>query len=60
MTNKKIFCLDVFGAFRTGDIAVFSQGKSAHIVLIDDVGFDFVALGFEEMTCPEDVTNFVV
>ena len=26
MTNEKIFCLDVLGAFRTGNIAVFSQG----------------------------------
>jgi hypothetical protein len=60
MTNEKVFCLDVFGAFRTGDISVFSQGKSAHIVLIDDVGFDFVTLGFEKMTCPEDITNFVI
>ena len=28
--------------------------------MIDDVGVDFVTLCFEEMTCPEDITNFVV
>ena len=60
MTNEKVFCLDVFGAFRTGDISVFSQGKSAHIVLIDDVGFDFVTLGFEELTSPKNITDFVI
>jgi hypothetical protein len=52
MTNEEVFGFDVLGAFRTGDIAVFSQGKSAHIVLINDVGFDFVTLGFKEMTSP--------
>ncbi len=60
MTNEEVFCIDVLGSFRTGDITVFSQGKSTHIVLIDDVGFDFVALGFKELTGPEDIANFVI
>ena len=60
MTNEEVFCFDVLGSFRTGDISVFGQGKSTHIVLIDDVGFDFVALGFKELTCPEDIANFVI
>ena len=60
VTNEEVFCFDVFGSFRTGDISVFGQGKSTHIVLIDDVGVDFVALGFKELTRPEDIPNFVI
>ena len=50
----------MFGPFRTGDMAIFRQWKSAHIVLIDDVGIDFVALGFEELSRPEDIANFII
>ena len=44
MTNEEVFCFDMFGPFRTGDIAILRQRKSAHIVLVDDIGLDFVAL----------------
>ena len=60
MTNKEVFGFNMFGPFRTGDIAIFCQRKSAHIVLIDDVGIDFVALGFEELSRPEDIANFII
>jgi hypothetical protein len=28
--------------------------------LVDDIGFDFVALGFKEVTRPEDITDFII
>jgi len=60
MTNEEVFGFNMFGPFRTGDIAIFRQRKSAHIVLIDDVGVDFVALGFKELSRPEDIANFII
>ena len=60
MTNKEVFCFDMFGPFRTGDIAILCQRKSAHIVLVDDIVLDFVALGFEELSRPEDIANFII
>ena len=53
MTNEEVFCFDMFGPFRT-------QRKSAHIVLVDDIGLDFVALGFEELSRPEDIADFII
>ena len=60
MTNEEVFGFNMFGPIRTGDIAIFCQRKSAHIVLIDDVGVDFVALGFEELSCLEDIADFII
>ena len=60
MTNKEVFGFNMFGPFRTGDISIFCQRKSIHIVLLDNIGFDVVALGFEEVTRPEDITNFII
>ena len=60
MTNKEVFCFDMFGPFRTGDIAILCQRKSAHIVLVDDIVLDFAALGFEELSRPEDIANFII
>jgi hypothetical protein len=61
MTNEEVFCYDMFlGPFRTGDIAILRQRKSAHIVLVDDIGLDFVALGFEELSFPEDIADFII
>jgi hypothetical protein len=37
MADKEIFRLDVFGAFGARDIAVFSEQKGTHVILIDDV-----------------------
>ena len=54
MTNEEVFCFDMFGPFRTGDVAILCQRKSAHIVLVDDIGLDFVALGFKELSRPEE------
>ena len=56
MTNKEVFGFNMFGPFRTGDISIFCQRKSTHIVLVDNIGFDVVALGFKEVTRPEDIT----
>ena len=60
MTNEEVFGFNMFGPFRTGDISIFCQRKSTHIVLVDNIGFDFIALGFEEVTRPEDITDFII
>jgi hypothetical protein len=60
MTNEEVFCFDMFGPFRTGDITILCQRKSAHIVLVDDICLDFVALGFEELSRPEDNADFII
>jgi len=60
MTNEEVFGFNMFGPFRTGDISIVCQRKSTHIVLIDDIGVNFIALGFKELTRPEDITNFIV
>jgi hypothetical protein len=60
MTNKEILGLDVFGALRAQDIAIFRQGKGTHIILINDICFDFVSLRFKKLTSPENIAYFVV
>ena len=60
MTNEEVFCFDMFGPFRTGDIAILCQRKSAHIVLVDNIGLDFLALGFEELSHPEVIADFII
>ncbi len=60
MTNEEVFGFNMFGPFRTGDISIFRQRKSTHIVSVDNIGFDFVALGLEEVTRPEDITDFII
>jgi hypothetical protein len=60
MTNKEVFGFNMFGPFRTGDISIYFQRKSTHSVLVDDIGFDVVALGFEDVTRPEDITDFII
>ncbi len=50
MSNEEVFGL------RAGNIAILHQRKCTHIVLIDDVSFDFVSLSFKELTSPEDIT----
>ena len=60
MTNKEILGLDVFGALRTGDIAILRQGKGTHVILINDICFDFVALCFKKLTSPKNIADFVV
>ena len=60
MTNEEVFGFNMFGPLRAGNIAIFCQRKCTHIVLIDDVSFDFVSLSFKELTSPEDITDFVV
>ena len=59
MPDKELFGFDVFRMLGAGNIAVFGQGKGAHIVLVDDVGLDFVSLGFKELSSPENITDFI-
>ena len=58
--NEEVFRFDMFGPFRTGDITIFRQRTSAHIVLIDNIGLDFVALCFKELSRPEDIADFII
>ena len=60
MSNEEVFGFNMFGPLRAGNIAIFCQRKCTHIVLIDDVSFDFVSLSFKELTSPEDITDFFV
>ena len=60
VANKEIFCLNMLCPFGAGNVAIFSQGKGAHVVLIYDVCVDFVTLGFEELTSPKNITYFVI
>jgi hypothetical protein len=60
VTNKEIFRLNIFGPFGAGNVAIYSQGEGAHVVLIDDVYVDLVTLGFEELTSPMNITYFVI
>ena len=59
MFDKEIFRLDVFGAFRTGDIPVFSEGESTHVVLINDICLDCISLSLKEVSCPKYITDFI-
>ncbi len=47
MANEEVFGFYVLGPLRAGDITIFCEGKGTHIVLINDVGFDFVALSLK-------------
>ena len=60
MVNTEIFRLDVFSAFGARNVAIFSQGKCAHVVLKNDVISNSVALRFEEIPCPENITCFII
>ena len=59
MTNKEILGLDVFGALRTGDIAILRQGKGNHVILINDICFDFVALCFKILMSPKNIAELL-
>ena len=60
MTNKEIFGFDVFAALRAGDVSILCQGKGTHVVLINNIGVDFVALCFKKLTSPKNIADFVV
>ena len=60
MTNEEVFGFNMFGPLRAGNIAILCQRECTHIVLIDDVPFDFVALSFKKLMSPEDITDLVV
>ena len=60
MANKEIFRLDVFSAFGARNVAIFSQGKCAHVVLKNDVIGNIVTLCFEEIPCSENITHLII
>ena len=60
VANKEIFRLDVFSAFGAQNVAIFSQGKCAHVVLKNNVIGNSVTLCFEEIPCPEDITHLII
>ena len=60
MTDEEVLGFNMFGLLGAGNIAILRQRECTHIVLIHNVCFDLVSLGFEELTSPEDTTNLVV
>ena len=60
MVNKEIFRLDVFSAFGARNVAIFSQGKCAHVVLKNNVIGNSVTLCFKEIPCPENITCLII
>ncbi len=60
VVNKEIFRLDVFSAFGARDVAIFCQGKCAHVVLKNDVNGNSVTMCFEEISCPENITCLII
>ncbi len=60
MVNKRIFRLDVFSAFGAQNVAIFSQGKCAHVVLKNDVIGNSVTLCLEKNPCPENITHLIM
>ncbi len=60
MLNEEIFCLDMFSSFGTRNVTCFFKGKSAHIVLENNIGRYHVAFCFKKMTCPQKITQFII
>jgi hypothetical protein len=53
--DEEEFGMNVFRSTCTGGSSIFAEGKSTHVVLIYNVGFDIITLGFDEIACPNDV-----
>ncbi len=51
MVYEEIFFLNVFCTFETRHITILGQGEGAHIVLVNNIGLNFVTLGLEELLC---------
>jgi hypothetical protein len=57
---KKKYHVDVFGSLAAGLFPVGFQQHCAHVVLIQYLLLQFVALGFNEVSCPEHLRRHVV
>ena len=60
VSDKEIFCLDMFGTFGAGDISVFGKRKGTHVILIYYVAGYGVSLSFKEVTSPQYVACFIM
>jgi hypothetical protein len=40
MLDEEVFGLDVFGTFGAGDMAIFFERETAHVVLEDNISGD--------------------
>jgi hypothetical protein len=60
VANKEIFRLNVFSTFGDQNVAIFGQGKCAHVVLKNDVIGNSAALCFKEIPCPENITCLII
>jgi len=58
--QMKITNVEGTGAFSGAALAVFQWKDSAFVVLVENVGLDFVALGFHEKFGPENKLRHVV
>ena len=52
MLDEEIFGFDVFCSFGARNTAIYLKRKSAHVVLVNNVGRDCVSLCFKEMSGP--------
>ena len=60
VSNVKVFDFDVFCAFGARNIAILCQRQCTHVVQINNVGRNGVALCFEEVMSPKYIAGFVV
>jgi hypothetical protein len=60
MRDEEVLGFNMFGSLGAGNIAIICQRECTHIVLIYNVCFDLVPLGFEELTSPEVIADLVV
>ena len=60
MLDEEIVGFDVFCSFGARNVAIFLKRKSAHVVLVNNVGLNIITLGLEELTRPKNVARFVV
>jgi hypothetical protein len=60
MLNKEIIFLDVFCLFGGRNVTIFFKEKSACVVLENNIGRYCVTLCLKEMTCPKDITQFII
>ena len=57
--DQKVFCTNALAMVRGRDAAIF-EGHGTHVILVNDIVFNGIALSFEEIFHPEDVRKFVV
>ncbi len=52
MTNEKILGFDMLSTFGAQNISILGNGKSAHVILVHNVGVNNIALSLKELSGP--------